>query len=67
MTYRWSTPALLGPWFATADEALSHALHRGQAVRDPGANGANGAIVLRPFATLEVSEPGPPAERRAGA
>jgi hypothetical protein len=62
MTYRWSTPALLGPWCASADEALADALRRGQAVRDPG---SDGAIVLRPFATMEMCEPDPPAVRRA--
>jgi hypothetical protein len=54
MTHRWFTTAMLGPWCASADEALSDALHWGQAVR------SNGAIVLQPFATMEVREHGPP-------
>jgi hypothetical protein len=45
---------MLGPWCANADDALSDALHWGQAVR------SNGAIVLQPFATMEVREQGPP-------
>ena len=53
MTHRWFTPALLGSWCSSAEEALSDALQWGQAVRnaDP-----DGAIVLQPFATMEVRE-----------
>lgn len=54
MTHRWCTAALLGPWCGSADEALFDALRRGQAVRNPG---PNGAIVLRSFAAMEVREP----------
>ena len=54
MTHRWCTPALLGVWCASAEEALSDALHSGQAVRN---SDPNGAIVLRPFAAMEVREP----------
>jgi hypothetical protein len=66
-THRWFTPVLLGRWCASAEEALFDALHRGQAVRNPD---PGGAIVLRPFAAMEVREPRPRApagDRRANA
>jgi hypothetical protein len=53
MTHRWSTPALFGPWCASADDALCDALRWGQAVRHAG---RKGEIVLQPFAALEVRE-----------
>jgi hypothetical protein len=61
MTHRWFTPALLGSWCASAEEALFDALHWGQAIRNPD---TNGAIVLAPFATMEVREP-PAGDRQA--
>jgi hypothetical protein len=54
MTHRWCSPALLGSWCASAEEALFDALHWGQAVRNPD---PGGGIVLRPFAAMEVREP----------
>lgn len=56
MTHRWFTPVLLGSWCASAEEAMFDALHWGQAVRNPD---PHGAIVLRPFAAMEVREPRP--------
>jgi hypothetical protein len=55
MTHRWFTTALLGPWCSSAEEALSDALHWGQAIRGPG---PDGEIVLRSFATMEERVPG---------
>jgi hypothetical protein len=51
MTYRWYTPALLGSWCSSTDEALHDALRWGQAVRNTD---RNGEIVLHSFAAIET-------------
>jgi hypothetical protein len=53
MTHRWSSSALHGRWFSSADEALFDALGAGQAVREPG---RNEKIKLLPFASIEERE-----------
>jgi hypothetical protein len=51
MAHRWLTKVLIGPWCASADDALYDALRWGQAVQGPG---LDGEIVLQPFATMET-------------